>query len=317
MADGGSGNDGDHPSRMPKDMKGLLKFCAENTKAEDAPGTSNFSEMSPERKEWLSKALDEMSVSPAERMQTCIKTVKEFVDSAEPEPSKEALDGAVNSLQELQEWCEQIDFAVDFHKMGGFPILPKVFAHSDSDIRWRGLELVAVLVQNNPYCQERILEAQLLPELLRILDTDSLVRDSEKAQEEFVKHDGFSVLMRAMQSDVAKLKIKASFLLRSMCADNSRHKDTLCQMGMVEQLLGDLVQEHKQEHEHVMAALLCLARNHPPTLSECCRPELNLHTILKQRIKDVAGKEEHQEEREYAEELLKLISEEKEDDAQR
>lgn len=330
MAAGGEGN-GDRPSRMPKDMQGLLKFCVENTKTEDAPQSSNFTEMSPERREWLVQALDDMSVNPVERMQTCIKTVREFVERVEPDVSEESLDEATRSLEELQEWCEQIDFAIDFHKIGGFSLLPLVFAHSESEIRWRGLELVGVLTQNNPYCQTAVLQEQILPELLRILDTDQdgtvrtkalyavscLVRDCEAAQEEFLKNDGFSVLMRAMQSDVAKLKIKASFLLRAMCTDNSSYKDTLCQMGMVEQLLGDLVQEHQQEHEHVMAALLCLARNHPPTQSECRRPELNLHAVLKHKIESLAGKEEHQEEREYAEELLKIVSSDKEEDAQR
>lgn len=331
MADGGSGSNGDHPSRIPKDMKGLLRFCMENTQQEDATGTSDLTEISQENKEWLSKALDEMTVSPAERMLTCIRTVREFVENTEPGSSDGSLDAATSSLEELQEWCEQIDFAIDFHKMGGFSILPLVFGHVEADIRWRGLELVALLVQNNPYCQTAVLQDQLLPQMLNVLDTDQdgtvrtkalyavscLIRDSDIAQKEFVKHDGFSVLMRAMQSHVTKLRIKASFLLCAMCTDNTEYKDTLCQMGMVEQLLGDLVHDHQQEHEHIMAALLCLARDHQPTLSECCRPELKLHTFLKQRIKSLAGQEEFKEEREYAQELLQLINSDKEEDAQR
>ena len=48
MADGESDDHGKRPSRPPKDMKGLLKFCVENTKAEDAPSAGTFREISPE-----------------------------------------------------------------------------------------------------------------------------------------------------------------------------------------------------------------------------------------------------------------------------
>ena len=48
MSDGGSDDHGNRPNRQPKDMKGLLKFCVENTKAEDAPASGTFKELSPE-----------------------------------------------------------------------------------------------------------------------------------------------------------------------------------------------------------------------------------------------------------------------------
>ena len=46
MSGGGSDNHGN--GRQPKDMKGLLKFCMENTRAEDAPASGTFRELSPE-----------------------------------------------------------------------------------------------------------------------------------------------------------------------------------------------------------------------------------------------------------------------------
>lgn len=64
-------------------------------------------------------------------------------------------------------------------------------------------------------------------------------------------------------------------------------------MGIVEQLLSHLMQDHQQEHEHIMAALLCLVRDHLPTQAQCRRPELNLKGVLQQRIKAVDGKDEH------------------------
>ena len=51
-----------------------------------------------------------------------------------------------------------------------------------------------------------------------------LTRDVEAAQKVFTENDGFSVLMRAMQTDVEKLKIKSAFMLSSMVVDKPEFK---------------------------------------------------------------------------------------------
>lgn len=57
-------------------------------------------------------------------------------------------------------------------------------------------------------------------------DVVGLCRDNADAQKVFVDHDGFSVIMRAMQSEVEKLKVKAAFMLTSMCADKPEFQGT-------------------------------------------------------------------------------------------
>lgn len=54
-----------------------------------------------------------------------------------------------------------------------------------------------------------------------------LVRDFPDAQKEFTNNDGFSVLMRAMQQDVEKLKIKAAFMLSAVCNNTPAYKGTV------------------------------------------------------------------------------------------
>ena len=51
-----------------------------------------------------------------------------------------------------------------------------------------------------------------------------LTRDVPEAQALFVQHDGFSILMRSMQSDVEKLKIKAAFMLSHLCRSEPKFK---------------------------------------------------------------------------------------------
>lgn len=53
-------------------------------------------------------------------------------------------------------------------------------------------------------------------------------------------NDGYSVLLRAMQSPVEKLQIKSAFLLSSLCnkEDSIDMKYTLVKMGFIEQAAG-------------------------------------------------------------------------------
>ena len=63
-------------------------------------------------------------------------------------------------------------------------------------------------------------------------------------------NDGYSVLLRAMQSPIKKLQIKSAFLLSSLCNKENVNnlKLSLVNMGLVEQAtgllaIGDLVPE--------------------------------------------------------------------------
>lgn len=55
-------------------------------------------------------------------------------------------------------------------------------------------------------------------------------------------NDGYSVLMRAIQSSVEKLQIKSAFLLSSLCNKEKGNdlKSTLIKMGLIEQASGML-----------------------------------------------------------------------------
>jgi len=61
----------------------------------------------------------------------------------------------------------------DFHRIGGFHILPSLLSSRHAELRWRAAELIATLTQNNPYCQSAVLEVKLLPQLMELLDNAS------------------------------------------------------------------------------------------------------------------------------------------------
>lgn len=43
-----------------------------------------------------------------------------------------------------------------------------------SSLRWRAADILAVCVQNNPYCQKAAMEMNILPTLTSLLETDQL-----------------------------------------------------------------------------------------------------------------------------------------------
>lgn len=53
-------------------------------------------------------------------------------------------------------------------------------------------------------------------------------------------NDGYSVLIRAIQSSIKKLQVKSAFLLSALCSKENAHaiRSTLIKMGLVEQAAG-------------------------------------------------------------------------------
>lgn len=76
------------------------------------------------------------------------------------------------ALEILADYVDSADVANDFYKIGGFSIFGPSLNSPHSGIRWRVANLIAELTQNNPFCQERILEAGYMPILLSMVDTD-------------------------------------------------------------------------------------------------------------------------------------------------
>ena len=186
-----------------------------------------------------------------------------------------------------------------------------------------GCELIAETAQNNPAAQEIILNAGLVREMCRLLDKhpdetvqvkalyaiSCIVRDNEVAALKFDSEaDGLGVLIRTLQKDsqTPKLRLKACFLISSLCASEETIRESLFRMGLVEQLVALLHQDHNVTHEYVASALHAIAADHAGARAECRRSDLGLEKLLRARIQELRGKEEHYEEVAFYKELLKL-----------
>lgn len=143
----------------------------------------------------------------------------------------EPMDRRLEAIQTLRDWCEDINFAIDFHKLNGYSLLPSLLNNENAELRALTCDLIGTCAQNNPYCQETLLASKFLPLLLQKLDKDPndetkikalyaiscLTREYEPGQLKLLEGNCVDVLIRALKSNVEKLQIKCCFLCSSVC----------------------------------------------------------------------------------------------------
>merc|ERR1712107_350253 len=278
--------------RQPRDMKGLLKFCFEATRGEDAPDISDpesvLNNMEPEKRAWLEQALKNMSVDVVEQLTSGIKILNS--DDVDDDEKEEVLDM-------LEDWLGNI------HKIGGCSCLKKCLQSSSSRIRAGASHLIAEISQNNPYCQDQFISDQFLELLLHQLDSDDddqcqvkalyaiscISRDSASSLSTLTSLDAWSVLLRAVQRDNVKLVTKGCFFLTSAVSTSEEVLSTVEAMGMVIQLVGLLAQtDHvEQHHEHVLGGLRALLTRSSAARDQARHQDLSLEFIPSDQWQEV------------------------------
>ncbi|XP_053598733.1 hsp70-binding protein 1 isoform X1 [Microplitis demolitor] len=306
--------------RQPNSLHGLLRF-AMDAQNQDTTRPSSFQPLDEERKEFLSKALESLTVNVIEELQKSVKilsNVMELRDGDDPTECETALEC-------IASYVDSIDIANDFYKIGGFGIIGACLNSQFDSIRWKTADVIAELTQNNPFCQEKILEMGLMPILLGMVDSDPsdqakikalyavscIVRGNALALKYMDVNDGYSVLIRAMQSPVEKLQVKSSFLLSALCSRDNAHaiRSSLIKMGIIEQASGLLAMSNVigDTRDALLSILNSLtANNNLPALRECRRPELCLKATLERHLKDLKT-EEAVDEAQLCNELLDKI----------
>jgi hypothetical protein len=149
-------------------MLGLVKFCLEATKKEDAPDSTNgFEALDPDRKAWLQQAFESMTVDTTKQLLENLATVKETIVQMEKDPTHNvAVQKTCDAISILTDLCEEIDYASDFAKLDGFSIFKPLIDCSHEEMIVKACELIAALAQNNPLCQSMAVQTRLLERLL-------------------------------------------------------------------------------------------------------------------------------------------------------
>jgi len=286
----------DDARRYPHNLQGLLRFAVDHSDDPQSGTTSVFQEMNEERRQWLQEALASITEDTyVKRMMTHLQTLDKPENDNDDDDDLTKREDAFEGLADI---VDNLDNANDFQKIGGFHVMIKCLSSGNSSLRWRAADTLAVCVQNNPYCQNAAMEMNILPVLCNLLETDqsvqvrikalfaisSLTRAFPPAEQAFLKNDGFSLLIRAMQDENDKLITKSAFMLRNMLVTNPSHKETLFKMGFIEQLVGILHTPQKSSHEHVIRLLVEFVTDYPQGICECHRPEFNLEELLKTKV---------------------------------
>jgi len=319
---------GNDQPRRPHDLEGLLKFCMEVTKGEDAPPEAQQQPMDPERRKWLEEAIAGMTVDVVKQLTEAIKILGGQA-TFDADASEDDLEEVEMAFEAVEDWCGNIDMANNFHKIEGFQVLKKVLTQSPhAGLRANAANAVAEMAQNNPYCQENFVKDNFLPSLLDMMENDpaegvrvkclyatsSIVRDFPMGMDLFVRLKGADSLLRTIQQSAgdesaARLRTKACFFVASVCQENADVRDLFCRMGFARQLVAvsQFEEWNASLHEQSARALHVLLQDNPQLQSELrdCS-ELNIRPFVERKIRELEGKPEAQEEREYYVEIQKL-----------
>ncbi|XP_052756311.1 hsp70-binding protein 1-like [Galleria mellonella] len=306
--------------RQPRSLQGLLRFAMEATKAEDAPGNSEFSPMDEERRKFLEDALKSLTVNVAEVLQSSIKvlTDTEKIRSQLGEPLPSDVETAFDNLLD---YIDDIDIANDFYKMGGFAIFPVCYGSENDEVRSRASSVLAEACQNNPHCQRRALDCGLLNVLIHLVQSERghalakclyaiscICREYEPAARELVWQDGVAALAALLRAPEPAARTRAAFLVRHLAHHYSDAKEQFIQNNVVETVVEQIKSGRDDTTEHLLGILLALVEGLDPTVLQQCRnPRLNLKKVLEDHLKHPELEESYIEEKEYCQEILQQV----------
>ncbi|GIX83272.1 hypothetical protein CEXT_498141 [Caerostris extrusa] len=134
------------------------------------------------------------------------------------------LEAAVTVINEI---IYSVDNSNDFFKIGGFHVLIPLLSCPDNEVVATTAELIADLCQNNPFCQNKALEFNILPEVVKLLNNppDSkicskgvyalscLCRNNDKSIKHVKEANIVPLLMKILEESDEKLRAKTAFFL--------------------------------------------------------------------------------------------------------
>ncbi|XP_062551801.1 hsp70-binding protein 1-like [Armigeres subalbatus] len=301
---------GDHPDqpRQPRNLQGLLKFAMEATQAEDAPHDSHFEPMDEERRRFLEEALKSLTMDVVKEIEKAMKTLMD--------PDRVEEDKA-DAIEIIIDFVQDIDAANDFYKVGGFVIIQPGLKSTNSDVRCGTLRLIAELAQNNPFCQEQLLQANILPQVVELLSDEPpvatqamhaiscMVRHHESSLAAFIDMGGLECILGCIQTDNEKLRIKSSFLMSNLCTEHTAVRDEFIKLNAVERVIAAVrpSKEFEPKLETALSTLNVLTEC-DEGVQRCQDSSLKLKEKLELVLKLNNGKDECLEQIEYAKTLL-------------
>ena len=76
-------------------------------------------------------------------------------------------------MDDIAEQCEDLNVAQDFVTIGGLPVITTSLLSQTPDIVWRAADIVAILTQNLPKCQEEAHANNIMNLIVPLLQHDN------------------------------------------------------------------------------------------------------------------------------------------------
>lgn len=197
---------------------------------------------------------------------------------------------------------------LDFYKIGGFCIILPCLNSNYAEVRSETALLVGELSQNNEFCQQRLLDLNILPKLIELMSDEAevsshafhaiscIVRSYEPGMRAFVSMGGLECLLSLIQGqDREKLIIKSMFLINSFAQDSLTCRDDLIKLNAIEKIIATLEPKHEYNTrlEQTLAALTSLVEG-DDAVRRCQNESLKLKERLNTIITMGDDKEECQ-----------------------
>ena len=188
-------------------------------------------------RKWLNEAVKNISsayTNLVDRLKECLQILQAFESD-----NSITIDDLEDTFEEIAGLCEDVDLACDFHKIGGFNVLVKFLHHVEPRLQFASADVLAVISQNNEYCQNNLLKddsiLQTLLEKTLVLSNEQecnvavkcmsavscLIRQNKIGFEKFLSSNGSIYLLKGIQSKTIKLQLKSMFLLSSLSKESS------------------------------------------------------------------------------------------------
>ncbi|KAK4800798.1 hypothetical protein SAY86_021285 [Trapa natans] len=284
-------------SKAGPNWEGLFKWSIAHS-----DGTRPTRNLSEEDRRWFMEAMQAQSVDVIRRMKEITLVMQTPMQVLESQGVTSAdIEGM---LDELQEHVEAIDMANDLYSIGGLASLLAYLKNHHANVRAKAADVITTIVQNNPCCQQLVMEANGLEFLLFnfINDPDttvrtkglgaisSLIRHNKPGIVAFRLANGYAALKDALTTESERFQRKALNLIHYLLQENSSDSDIIMELGFPRLMMHLAASNDAGVREAAFSGLLELVRdNTDATSSQLSKDDVKLRQLLEERIKAISS----------------------------
>lgn len=260
------------PERLKLDWPGLLAW---STRYHDGTAPSEFSTLTDEDRDFLYKAF-EAAMGEVEDLN---KVMEEAIRQTQaPDRTNESI---ITALELIDRCCDDPDCARNVEKLGGIQALLDLLDTPHAGIRVRDMEILALLLANNPIIQKAAIDRGGMEKLMRLTRAAAagteerlkslralaaLTRGVPEFEAAFLSGGGTSVLLACLDpKEDNKVKEKAAALVVTLAHERRLSPEDGLRIGeALPPLLADATSGGLQYRETLAACTLELAQATAP-----------------------------------------------------